>query len=199
MRTKLTLEQLNALPVSEFHKTFENVVECWPEAAIFCSAMLPFKSFEAMIVTFENYLHRLSTENKLRILRLHPDLAGRLLDVQQLTEESSYEQSSVGLDKLTPEDKRKITALNEEYDDYDFDRGSTQRYSLSVTYLFPRRYKLKFGFPFVVCVREASKFEAILRGITERVNNRPEQELETGINEVKKICRLRILQLVNQL
>lgn len=115
-RTKLTLEQLNALPVSEFHKTFENVVECWPEAAIFCSAMLPFKSFEAMIVTFENYLHRLSTENKLRILRLHPDLAGRLLDVQQLTEESSYEQSSVGLDKLTPEDKRQITALNEEYD-----------------------------------------------------------------------------------
>ncbi|EDS43562.1 uricase [Culex quinquefasciatus] len=174
VRTKLTLEQLNALPVSEFHKTFENVVECWPEAAIFCSAMLPFKSFEAMIVTFENYLHRLSTENKLRILRLHPDLAGRLLDVQQLTEESSYEQSSVGLDKLTPEDKRQITALNEEY-------------------------KLKFGFPFVVCVREASKFEAILRGITERVNNRPEQELETGINEVKKICRLRILQLVNQL
>lgn len=66
-------------------------------------------------MTFESYLHRLSTENKLRILRLHPDLAGKLLDVQQLTEESSYEQSSVGLDKLSPEDKRQITALNEEY------------------------------------------------------------------------------------
>lgn len=174
MRSKLTLEQLNALTPSEFHKVFENVVECWPEAAIFCSAMLPFKSFDAMITIFENYLQRLSDENKLRILRLHPDLAGKLLDTHQLTEESSFEQASAGLDKLTPEDKDRLTTLNEEY-------------------------KMKFGFPFVVCVREASKFDAILKGVTERVNNSPMNELETAMGEVKKICRLRILELVNKL
>ncbi|XP_065092844.1 2-oxo-4-hydroxy-4-carboxy-5-ureidoimidazoline decarboxylase-like [Ochlerotatus camptorhynchus] len=174
MRSKLTLEQLNALTPNEFHKVFENVVECWPEAAIFCSAMLPFKSFESMIIIFENYLQRLSDENKLRILRLHPDLAGKLLDSHQLTEESSFEQACAGLDKLTPEDKNRLTTLNEEY-------------------------KMKFGFPFVICVREASKFDAILKGVSERVNNTPVQELEIGLGEVKKICRLRILELVNKL
>lgn len=51
----------------------------------------------------------------------------------------------------------------------------------------------------MVCVREASKFEAILAGVTERINNNPEQEIEIGIGEVKKICRLRILELVNKL
>ncbi|XP_055639707.1 2-oxo-4-hydroxy-4-carboxy-5-ureidoimidazoline decarboxylase-like [Toxorhynchites rutilus septentrionalis] len=174
MRTKLSLEQLNALAPTEFHKIFENVVECWPEAAIFCSAMLPFKSFDAMILMFENYLQKLNNDNKLRILRLHPDLAGKLLDTHELTDESSFEQSSVGLDKLSLEDKEKLTSLNEEY-------------------------RHKFGFPFVICVREASKFEAILNGFLDRINNHPEVELEIGIGEVKKICRLRILELVNQL
>ncbi|XP_058818218.1 2-oxo-4-hydroxy-4-carboxy-5-ureidoimidazoline decarboxylase-like [Topomyia yanbarensis] len=174
MRSKLSLEQLNALSPAEFHKLFENVVESWSEAAIFCSAMAPFKSFDSMITIFENYLQRLSSENKLRILRLHPDLAGKLLDTHQLTEESSYEQTCAGLDKLSANDKDRLTKLNE-------------------------KYKEKFGFPFVVCVREASKFEAILKGITERINNSPDMELEIGINEVKKICRLRILQLVNNL
>lgn len=174
MRTKLSLDQLNALTPAEFHTIFENVVESWPEAAIFCSAMLPFKSFELMITTFENYLQRLSDENKLRILRLHPDLAGKLLDTQQLTEESSVEQAFAGLDKLSLEDKKRLTTFNE-------------------------KYKQKFGMPFVICVREASKFEAILKGVTERINNRPEMELNIGIGEVKKICRLRILELVNTL
>ncbi|XP_062551663.1 2-oxo-4-hydroxy-4-carboxy-5-ureidoimidazoline decarboxylase-like [Armigeres subalbatus] len=174
MRSKLSLEQLNELSPADFHKIFDNVVECWPEAAIFCSAMLPFKSFDSMISIFENYLQRLSTENKLRILRLHPDLAGKLLDTHQLTEESSLEQASAGLDKLTPGDKARMTTLNEEY-------------------------KMKFGFPFVICVREASKFEAILTGVTERINNNPEIELDIGIGEVKKICRLRILELINKL
>ncbi|XP_055542100.1 2-oxo-4-hydroxy-4-carboxy-5-ureidoimidazoline decarboxylase-like [Wyeomyia smithii] len=174
MKTKLSLEQLNALSPVEFHKTFENVVECWPEAAIFCSAMAPFRSFESMITVFENYLQRLSNENKLRILRLHPDLAGKLLDIQQLTEESRYEQSCVGLDKLTPADKKRLTKLNDEY-------------------------KQRFGFPFVICVREASKFETIVNGVSGRIKNNPEAELNIAINEVKKICRLRILQLVNNL
>ncbi|XP_058447737.1 2-oxo-4-hydroxy-4-carboxy-5-ureidoimidazoline decarboxylase-like [Malaya genurostris] len=174
MQTKLSLEQLNALTSAEFHKVFENVVESWPEAAIFCSAMTPFKSFDSMITTFDNYLHRLSRENKLRILRIHPDLAGKLFVENKLTADSSYEHCCVGLDKLSPDDQNQLTIMN-------------------------KRYKDKFGFPFVICVREASKFEAILKGITERINNSPDMELEIGINEVKKICRLRILQLVNNL
>ncbi|XP_049278910.1 2-oxo-4-hydroxy-4-carboxy-5-ureidoimidazoline decarboxylase-like [Anopheles funestus] len=174
MRPKLSLQQLNALQPAEFHTTFENVIECWPEAAIFCSALLPFKSFVSMIAAFENYLERLPADSKLKILKLHPDLAGKMLDTNQLTEDSTSEQASVGLDNLSPEDKKKLTDLNESY-------------------------KTKFGFPFVVCVREASKFEVILRSVSERIHHTVEQELEIALGEVKKICRLRILQLVDNL
>lgn len=51
----------------------------------------------------------------------------------------------------------------------------------------------------MVCVREASKFEVILRSVSERIHHTVEQELEIALEEVKKICRLRILQLVDNL
>uniref|UniRef100_A0A182Q522 2-oxo-4-hydroxy-4-carboxy-5-ureidoimidazoline decarboxylase n=1 Tax=Anopheles farauti TaxID=69004 RepID=A0A182Q522_9DIPT len=174
MRPKLSLQQLNELSSAEFHKTFENVIECWPEAAIFCSALMPFKSFATLIAAFQNYLDRLPSETKLKILRLYPDLAGKMLDTNELSEDSSIEHASAGLDNLSAEDKKKLTELNESY-------------------------KTKFGFPFVVCVREASKFEVILRSVSERIHNNVDQELETALGEVKKICRLRILQLVDNL
>ncbi|XP_058123667.1 2-oxo-4-hydroxy-4-carboxy-5-ureidoimidazoline decarboxylase-like [Anopheles coustani] len=174
MRPKLTLEQLNGLATAEFHKTFENVIESWPEGAIFCSALLPFKSFDGMITAFQNYIDRLPADTKLKILRLYPDLAGKLLDSHELTGDSSIEHAAAGLDKLSTEDRAKLTEMNESY-------------------------KTKFGFPFVICVREASKFDIILRSVTERIHNTPDQELETAIGEVKKICRLRILQLIDNL
>lgn len=58
-----------------------------------------------------------------------------------------------------------------------------------------KKYKHKFGFPFVICARENKK-DAILRGLEERLENAPQTEAITGANEVKKICRLRLLDLV---
>ena len=57
------------------------------------------------------------------------------------------------------------------------------------------RYREKFGFPFVICARQNKK-EAILKGISLRLNNTAELELETGIEEVKKICLLRLQNIV---
>lgn len=57
------------------------------------------------------------------------------------------------------------------------------------------RYKDKFGFPFVICARE-NKAVAILEGLTRRLINTPDRELAAGIAEVKKIAKLRVLDLV---
>ena len=38
--------------------------------------------------------------------------------------------------------------------------------------------------------------EAILQALRTRLHNSREKELETGINEVKKICRLRVKKLI---
>nr|CAD7593285.1 unnamed protein product [Timema genevievae] len=109
---------------------------------------------------------------KEEVLRCHPDLAGRLSEEGKLTAESAREQHAAGLHKLTLENKRDIDQLN-------------------------KRYKEKFGFPFVICARE-NKANAILLGLKRRLDNSKESELEEGIQEVKKICRLRICELVSQ-
>ena len=112
---KFTLEELNRLSPLEFHKLFENVVEHWPEAAIYCSAIMPCKNVETILNTFSRYLDQMTVENKLKILRLHPDLAGKFLDENTLTIESTSEQQSAGLHKLTDADKIKIKDLNKRW------------------------------------------------------------------------------------
>lgn len=57
------------------------------------------------------------------------------------------------------------------------------------------RYRSKFGFPFVICARKNKK-DAILEGLRTRLNNSHEVELQKGLTEVKKICYLRLLDLV---
>ena len=104
------------------------------------------------------------------ILRLHPDLAGKIAQSGQLTQESSKEQSAADLNQLTLKEKSALAFLNSEY-------------------------KKKFGFPFVICAR-LNKKEAILKGLETRCQNSTEMELHTGIKEVLKICELRVRDIV---
>nr|CAD7578049.1 unnamed protein product [Timema californicum] len=165
------LEEVNGLTPQEFLQVFGNVVEDRPDVARHVAALRPFSGVEQLTDTALLYLDTLSLEGKEEVLRCHPDLAGRLAEEGKLTAESAGEQHAAGLHKLTPEDKRDIDQLN-------------------------KRYKEKFGFPFVICARE-NKANAILLGLKRRVNNSKESELEEGIQEVKKICRLRICELVS--
>ncbi|VDI82349.1 2-oxo-4-hydroxy-4-carboxy-5-ureidoimidazoline decarboxylase [Mytilus galloprovincialis] len=88
-----------------------------------------------------------------------------------LSKESTKEQQSAGLNTLTEQEKQNMHHLNQQY-------------------------KQKFGFPFVICARENKK-EAILTGLENRLKNSGETEAVTGVEEVKKICRLRLLDIVD--
>lgn len=52
---------------------------------------------------------------KEEVLRLHPDLAGRLTDEGRLTKDSAREHQSAGLHNLTPEEKAQMNQLNARY------------------------------------------------------------------------------------
>jgi len=106
------------------------------------------------------------------ILRLYPDLAGRLAKFGGLTSESTREHAAAGLDSLTAEEQSAMSEMNE-------------------------RYHTKFGFPFIICARENKK-DAILKGLKSRLESDQQTEMETGLAEVKKICRLRLLDLVTE-
>ncbi|KAK4886574.1 hypothetical protein RN001_002845 [Aquatica leii] len=169
----MCLEEVNDLPSEQFIKIFGNVVEHTPAAAICILKKRPFHNVEAICDAIDAYLDSLSEHESKNIVQLHPDLAGKLADTGKLSFESTYEQTSMGLLSLSSENKHKLTLLNEEY-------------------------KARFGFPFVVCIRDTNGINEIIRAIQHRLNNEIDEEINTVIDEVKKISRLRILAMVKE-
>jgi adenine deaminase len=102
-------------------------------------------------------------ERRIALVRAHPDLGER---VAVLTEASRSEQSGAGLDRLSPGEYERFTSLN-------------------------AAYRERFGFPFVICVREHTR-ESILANADARLAHTPEHELETALAEIAKIARLRL-------
>lgn len=107
-----------------------------------------------------------SDEEKMALIRAHPDLVGRAI----LTSESETEQASAGLGDLSAEEVRR-------FDDYN------------------HAYQERFGFPFIICAR-LNKKEAILRAFPQRLENSREKEIETALEEIYKIAELRLRDLV---
>ena len=107
---------------------------------------------------------------ELELLRAHPDLAGKAALAGELTVESTDEQARAGLGSLTPQEMARFVELN-------------------------GKYKDKFGFPFVLAVRNASK-SIILGAFETRLHNSASAELAEGIAQVHKIAWMRLRALV---
>lgn len=171
--TLLTLDQLNELSDVQFCHLFHNVIECWPQAAdaIVAATARPFATIAAVTDAFLQYIDALPDTDRIQILRLHPDLAGRLAAAGELTAESTAEQRQAGLTQLTVAEASELRRLNDEYRD-------------------------RFGFPFVICVRQTNRYEAIVAGLRRRLQNTVEEEISAGTAEVRQICRLRVESLL---
>ncbi|MCH7821074.1 MAG: 2-oxo-4-hydroxy-4-carboxy-5-ureidoimidazoline decarboxylase [Proteobacteria bacterium] len=107
-----------------------------------------------------------SNERQLALIRAHPDLACKAQVAGVLTENSSDEQSSAGLDHCSADEYEKFQILNNKYHE-------------------------KFGFPFVMAVRHSSRAE-ILAAFENRLGNDHEIEFETALSEIHNIARLRL-------
>ena len=125
---------------------------------------------EGVHVALVGQFRAASASEQLGVLRAHPDLAGKLAIAGDLTEESRNEQAGAGLDRLSPEEHARFTALNTAYTD-------------------------KFGFPFIIAVKGLSK-DDILAAFESRIDNTPEQEFETALRQVERIALLRLTALL---
>jgi len=172
MEMSYSIQQVNGMEYEEFLQVFGNVVEHCGLCAAAIWAHRPFYNVLELHAELCNFIDNLPFIAHEGILRLHPDLAGRMAQMGQLTTESKREQLSAGLDTLTEEERDTITDFN-------------------------HRYKEKFGFPFVICARENKK-NAILNGLKIRIENTSEIEVKTGVEEVKKIMMYRLLDLVKK-
>jgi xanthine dehydrogenase D subunit len=132
----------------------------------------PFGSVAELHAALEAAMREAPRERQLALIRAHPELAGREAEEGTLTRESSSEQSSAGLDRLTADELDALRRLN-------------------------RAYRERFGFPLIVCVREHTK-ESILTWGNARLEHTLEQEIEIALGEIAKIARLRLADLLSQ-
>lgn len=113
-----------------------------------------------------NQFRMASEDERLGVLKAHPDLAGKLAAAKRLTADSTSEQASAGLDALTDEEWEAFTDLN-------------------------TRYTEKFGFPFIIAVRDNTK-ASILEAFRQRIENSRDAEFRTACAQVERIAQLRI-------
>ncbi|PZR01117.1 MAG: polysaccharide deacetylase [Cereibacter sphaeroides] len=107
-----------------------------------------------------------SEAERLGVLTAHPDLAGKLAQAKRLTAESTNEQASAGLDALTDAERAEFQRLNAEY-------------------------VAKFGFPFIIAVRDNTK-ASILQAFHSRIANTLATEFATACAQVERIAQIRL-------
>ena len=121
---------------------------------------------EGLAVEMAKTLAGASRDEQLTLILAHPDLAGRAAKQGELTQDSTDEQSSAGLDQCTSEELQRFHTLNDSY-------------------------KNKFQFPFIMAVRGANRF-LILEAFETRIENDKETEFGRALDEINKIGLLRL-------
>jgi OHCU decarboxylase len=111
-------------------------------------------------------MQAMSREEKLALIKAHPDLAGRLAQARQLTADSNIEQASAGLDQLTPDELKRFSTLNTDY-------------------------VSRFGFPFIFAVKGRTKAE-IVSAFEARLKHGQETEFAEALKQIERIALLRL-------
>jgi urate oxidase/2-oxo-4-hydroxy-4-carboxy-5-ureidoimidazoline decarboxylase len=123
----------------------------------------PFESVRDLHAAMVGAVHSAPPERQLELIRAHPELVGSEL---RLTPASAAEQADAGLDRLAPDQAARL------------ERVTTA-------------YREKFGFPFVVCVREHTP-ESIIANAERRLSSTAAEERRTALAEIAKIAALRL-------
>jgi 2-oxo-4-hydroxy-4-carboxy-5-ureidoimidazoline decarboxylase len=160
------LEEVNSLEKKQFVARFGGVFEHSPWIAERAWEKRPFHSLDD--------LHRVmlgviaSEEEKLKLVRAHPELAcGDALSVP-----STSEQARLGFNALSRQELEEMNRLN-------------------------RSYREQFGFPCIVALRLHATRESVMAEMARRVLNSPEAELKTAMQQIGFITRGRLEKILN--
>ena len=157
----------------KFLETFKNLYEHSPwfveqslESVLANEKYNSLKAFHQLLCEI-----MLSSNHDLQdnLIIAHPLLAGKKAQNNELTDFSTTEQKSAGLNDCTEDEIKLFEKLNEEYFE-------------------------KFNFPFIMAVKEKNK-SAIIASFLERKNNTRDQERTNALNEINKIAWLRIKEI----
>jgi len=166
----LTLDLLNHLDRPAFTQALATIFEHSPWIAEAAWDQRPFISQSDLVAALHAAMRAAPEAVKITLLQAHPDLAGKLARAGNLTEYSAAEQAGLGLDQLSDEEFTLFDGYN-------------------------TAYRSKFGFPFIVAVRDNTK-ETILEAFRKRLQHDRAQEFEAALTQVARIGELRLADLL---
>lgn len=167
----LTIEQLNAVSAAEFTALLDGTYEHSPWIAERAALARPFASLAHLKRAMIEVVREAGVDAQLRLIRAHPELAGKAMVSKTLTAESTNEQGKAGLTECTPEEFARIQQLNADYN-------------------------AKFDFPFILAVRGPrglglNKAE-IIATFARRLGNHPEFERAEALRNIHRIAEIRL-------
>ena len=165
---KMALASLNAADEAGFMAALRDVYEHAPWVAQAALKQRPFATLVALHAAMMDAVRAAPPEQRLTLIKGHPDLAGKAARAGTMTVESKAEQASAGLDRLAEAEFAQFHRLND-------------------------AYREKFGMPFIICVRRHSK-DSILQQFERRLQNTMSAETETALGEIVRIAALRLDQ-----
>jgi 2-oxo-4-hydroxy-4-carboxy-5-ureidoimidazoline decarboxylase len=130
----------------------------------------PFAARAELHAAMEAVVAGAGRPRQLALLRAHPELAGQAAQRGELTANSTREQAGSGLLAGPAPEGARLQALN-------------------------RAYAERFGFPFIIAVRDLDR-AAILARLEQRLGNPPETERAEALRQVGRIAALRLEELV---
>ena len=171
IQTRFTLQDLNAATSAEAAAMLAGLYEHSPWITERALSQRPFQSLAHLKYGMTQILAAAGRDAQLSLIRAHPELAGKAMQSQTLTAESTNEQSKAGLTQCTPDELARIVQLN-------------------------AAYQAKFGFPFILAVRGArgnglSK-SVILDTFERRLQNHPLFEQQECLRQIHRIAEIRL-------
>ena len=164
-----SIAQLNQISQTEFVERLGAVFEETPTIADRVWHQRPFADVNDLHQKMTAIVKAMSQTEQLTLIRAHPDLGTKA----KMAEASVQEQSGVGLDRLTAQEYARFQFLNQAYKD-------------------------KFGFPFIVAVKNHSK-SSILEAFEQRLNNSLSVEITQALLEILTIAHFRLISLIEPL
>ena len=158
----------------EFMAVFSGVFEhsSWIAEAVWEAGLSSrHDSVTGLHQAFGDVIRQSERENKLALLRAHPQLAVGIASDEQLTESSQREQRGAGLDRCSPDEFSEFRKLN-------------------------AAYREKFGFPFIMAVKGFNR-DDILESFRARLENTGDEEFQAAVEQVIRIGQFRIDSLFN--
>jgi 2-oxo-4-hydroxy-4-carboxy-5-ureidoimidazoline decarboxylase len=166
--TRVSLAELNAADRTGFVAVLGAIYEQAPWVAQAAFDRRPFVTMQALHEAMMAAVRAAPAEQQLALINGHPDLAGKAARQGSMGADSTAEQASAGLDRLS----------QDEFDDF-------QR--LNAT------YRQKFAMPFILCIRRHGK-DSLLQQFDRRLQNGLAEEKQTALTEIFRIAALRLDQ-----